>query len=76
MDALEVILDTFKKNQIKAGQILDKKLLLLEINKLSQEEKLNVRNAWHTLLGNGLILESNPLGPTLTSLGEEMIYSD
>ncbi|NBU96828.1 MAG: hypothetical protein EBS19_01230 [Spirochaetia bacterium] len=76
MDALEVILDTFKKNQIKAGQILDKKLLLLEINKLSKEEKLNVRNAWHTLLGNGLILESNPLGPTLTSLGEEMIYSD
>ncbi len=76
MDALEIILDTFKKNEIKAGQTLDKKLLMLEINKLPQDEKLNVRNAWHTLVGNGLIVESNPIGPTLTSLGEEMIYSE
>ncbi len=76
MDAIEVILDSFKKNGIKAGQTLDKKLLVQEINKLSPNEKVNVRNAWHTLLGNGLITENNPLGPTLTSLGEEMIYGE
>jgi hypothetical protein len=47
-----------------------------EIAKLSPSEKSQVRDAWHILVGNGLIEERSPIGPTLTELGEEMVYSE
>jgi hypothetical protein len=76
MEVLDKILKTFKEYNIKAGGTLEKKLLMQEIAKLSPSEKSQVRDAWHILVGNGLIEERSPIGPTLTELGEEMVYSE
>lgn len=76
MEVLDKILKTFQKNGIKAGETLEKKILMQEIAQLSPAEKAQVRDAWHLLIGNGLIIERNPIGPTLTELGEEMVYTE
>ncbi len=76
MEVLDKILKTFQKNGIKAGETLEKKILMQEIAQLSPSEKAQVRDAWHLLIGNGLIIERNPIGPTLTELGEEMVYAE
>lgn len=74
MEVIDIIIDTFRKNEIHAGETLQKKILMAEIQKLDPSLKLQVRDAWHTLVGNGIIVEQNPIGPTLTDLGEQIIY--
>lgn len=76
MDVVDKILSVFKENQIRAGGTLEKKKLMAVIATFSSEEKSQVRNVWHTLVGNGIILEVNPLGPTLTELGEGIVYGE
>ncbi|MBI38376.1 MAG: hypothetical protein CMF59_02160 [Leptospiraceae bacterium] len=72
---LKDILQIFKSNGIKAGDVMDKKLMMDEIKSWPQERKLMVRDAWHMLVGNGLIQEGDPAGPRLTPRGEQLMNS-
>ena len=74
MEVIDKILNVFKIHGIRAGQVLDKKLLMSEIGKFSADEKKQVRDVWHLLIGNGYLSEVNPSGPTLTVIGERKIY--
>lgn len=76
MDVIDKVLFIFKENHIKAGGTLDKKKLMSAISTFPLEEKSQIRNVWHTLVGNGIIHERNPSGPTLTELGEKIVYGD
>ncbi|KAB2932932.1 MAG: hypothetical protein F9K24_08685 [Leptonema illini] len=68
------ILQIFQAHGIRAGGVLSKKLMMDEIKTWPADEKMMVRDAWHTLVGHGLIQEGHPEGPTLTPAGERSIY--
>lgn len=76
METIDKILKIFRENKIRAGETLEKRKLMEGISSLSSSEKSQVRDVWHYLVGNGIIHESNPSGPTLTQLGEEILYTE
>jgi len=67
------ILKIFKDNQIKAGEVLPKNIMTEALKNFPIEKKAKIRDAWHFLVGNQLIIEGNPQGPILTPKGEEFI---
>lgn len=68
------ILHIFHAHGIRSGGVLSKKLMMDEIKTWPADEKMMVRDAWHTLVGHGLIQEGHPEGPILTPAGERAIY--
>ncbi len=76
MDVFDKILNIFKINNIKAGQILPRAELVKGIQALSPQERVQLKDAWHTILSNRLIIDGKPEGPILTELGESMVYKD
>jgi hypothetical protein len=68
------ILQIFQAHGIRAGGVLSRKLMMDEIRTWPAEERVMVRDAWHILVGQGLIQEGHPNGPTLTPAGERAIY--
>jgi hypothetical protein len=76
MEVLDKLLFTFKKYNIKSGEVLEKSKLMETINSLPPSEKTLVRDAWHTLVSEGIIFEGNSKGPVLTKLGESILYND
>jgi len=72
--ALNKILQLFRDNGVEAGQVLPKEKLTAEIRSWPPDEKAQMRNAWHTLVGEGYIQEGNPAGPTLTRKGRAAAY--
>lgn len=73
--AFERILKLFKENNITAGQCLPKEFLTGEIRSWPPELKPHMRNAWHTLVGEGYIQDGHPDGPVLTRKGESALES-
>ncbi|GIW23708.1 MAG: hypothetical protein KatS3mg068_2715 [Candidatus Sericytochromatia bacterium] len=73
MDIVSEILKIFKENNIHAGEVLPKQKMTEALNNFPPEKKLKIRDAWHFLVGNQLIMEGNPEGPILTPRGEEYI---
>lgn len=71
---LQKILNLFKENGVEAGGVLPKEKLTAEMRSWPPEEKAHMRNAWHTMVGEGLIQEGNPAGPTLTRRGHQAVY--
>lgn len=74
-DVLFRILGIFRSKGIRAGQVLVKKEMMDEIKTWSTQDKMLVRDAWHTLVGQGLIQDGHPDGPTLTVAGERIAYA-
>lgn len=75
-ELLEEIFSLFKKQEIHAGGVLPKTVLSKHIQSLSPELKLQLRDTWHYLIMYNIIQEGNPLGPTLTEIGEQIVYSE
>lgn len=73
MELVHKILNLFKEHNIKANEVLPKGIITEYLKNLSTQEKAQVRNAWHFLVGNGFIQEGHPEGPILTRRGEEYI---
>ncbi len=73
---VQKILQIFQAQGIRAGGVLSKKLMMDEIKSWPSDEKMMVRDAWHTLVGHGLIQEGHPEGPILTPAGERAIYGE
>jgi hypothetical protein len=69
MNPVHKILKLFRTHSIPAGQVLPKAHLTAELQGWAPAEKAQMRNAWHTLVGEGLIAEGHPDGPTLTPKG-------
>lgn len=74
MDVFDKILNTFKINHIKAGQILPRSELSKTIHSLSIKERLELKDVWHTILSSQIAIDGNPEGPMLTEIGEGMVY--
>ena len=64
-DTIQQILEVFKANEISAGGRLHKKVILDEIKKMNLD-MLQVRNAWHSLMGEGLIQQ----------VGEDLVLTE
>ncbi len=69
MNPVQKILKLFRTHSIQAGQVLPKAHLTEELQSWSPAEKAQMRNAWHALVGEGLLAEGHPEGPTLTEKG-------
>ncbi|MCB1165565.1 MAG: hypothetical protein KDK37_12390 [Leptospiraceae bacterium] len=69
------ILAIFQSKGLQAGDVLDKKVMMDEIKTWPADRKMMVRDAWHLLVGNGLIQEGDPTGPRLTPRGEQFMNS-
>ncbi len=69
MNPVQKILALFRTHSIAAGEVLPKAHLTEELQSWSPAEKGQMRNAWHMLVGEGLIAEGHPDGPTLTEKG-------
>jgi hypothetical protein len=73
VNAMQKILRLFRTNSVAAGQVLPKALLTAEIQSWDTSERAQMRDAWHTLVGEGYIAEGHPEGPTLTRRGFEAL---
>lgn len=73
MNPVHKILKLFRTHSIEVGQVLPKAHLTTELQSWTPQEKGAMRNAWHTLVGEGLIAEGNPEGPTLTPKGAAVL---
>ena len=69
MDPVSKILQLFRTHGIGAGGVLPRAHLTAELQSWSPQEKAMMRDAWHTLVGQGLLAEGHPDGPTLTPKG-------
>lgn len=75
MNPVHRILKLFRTHSIAVGQVLPKAHLTAELQSWSPPEKARMRDAWHTLVGEGLIAEGHPDGPTLTPKGSAVLAS-
>ncbi|MCR9140823.1 MAG: hypothetical protein NXI24_01025 [bacterium] len=75
MNPVQKILNLFRIHSIGVGQVLPKAHLTAELQSWPPAEKAQMRNAWHTLVGEGLIAEGHPEGPTLTPKGAAALDS-
>ncbi len=76
MEIIEEVLLLFKENDVRAGQSLDKSKFTEKFKNYPMEKKIEVREAWHVLVGQGLIIEIQGKGPTLTKMGESLVYRE
>ncbi|MEM7182516.1 MAG: hypothetical protein AAF518_16500 [Spirochaetota bacterium] len=74
-EIIKEIFSVFRDNGIKANQVLQKAELTKKIQSLPPELKMQLRDAWHTLVAEQIIQEGNPQGPILTVKGEQFVYS-
>jgi predicted transcriptional regulator len=73
MESISKILTIFKNHNIGANQSLSKRMFMDEVKSLGIEV-VEIRNAWHTLIGNGLIIQQGEQ-IILTEKGNQLLSS-
>ena len=73
MESISKILNIFKNHNIGANQSLNKRIFMDEIKSLGIEVT-EIRNSWHTLIGNGFILQQGD-EIFLTEKGNQLLSS-
>lgn len=74
MNTVEKILAIFKENNIQANGVLHKRIVMDKIKSWGLDV-VEIRNAWHTLMGYGLIMQVGD-DLVLTKQGESIAYKD
>lgn len=68
------ILNIFKENNVRAGEKLNKRIVTDQIKSWGSDVA-DVRNAWHSLIGYGLLQQSGD-ELILTGRGEKAVYQE
>ncbi|MCP5498631.1 MAG: hypothetical protein H7A25_01910 [Leptospiraceae bacterium] len=76
MQLVNKILRLYRDNNLHAGDVLPKDKLSGLIQALPLEEKAQLRDSWHVLIGNGILQDGDPRGPILTVKGEQLVYNE